>query len=297
MSYNHNTNQHTSPVPTMREADDQDSHRQTQRLASVGQLAAGVAHEINTPTQFVGDNIRFLETAFSDLVRLLQAYEKLARECQAYELLHARLSLIDTLRSQVDAEYLLQEIPRAIYESLDGIRRVTEIVRALKEFAHPDASQKGLVDLNKVIQTAITVSRNEWKYVANVTTDLDPHLPPVACYQNDISQTVMNLIVNAADAIEDANRDDPGRKGTITITSRVDGDCVEIRVSDTGSGIPDDIHERIFEPFFTTKKAGEGTGLGLAIAYDAVVRKHKGSINFETEVGKGTTFIVRLPIQ
>lgn len=278
-------------------ANAEDTYRQTQRLASVGQLAAGVAHEINTPTQFVGDNVRFIQSAFSDLARLLRAYEELAGDCRAYEPLQGRLSFIAEIRSQIDADYLLEEIPKAISDSLDGVKRVTEIVKALKEFAHPDASQKGLVDVNRVVQTAITVSRNEWKYVANVVTDLDPALPPVACYQNDLSQTILNLIVNAADAIEDANRGNPAQKGTITIATRADGEYVEVRVSDTGTGIPEEVREHIFEPFFTTKRPGEGTGLGLAIAYDAVVHKHGGAIYFETEVGKGTTFVVRLPVQ
>ena len=286
-----------NPASVQQHGNAEDSYRQTQRLASVGQLAAGVAHEINTPTQFVGDNVRFLESAFSDLVKLISAYEDLARDCQAYEALQDRLSLIGRIRSEVDAEYLLEEIPKAISESLDGIRRVTEIVKALKEFAHPDASQRSLVDVNRVVQTAVTVSRNEWKYAADVVINLDPRLPPIAAYQNDLSQTVMNLIVNAADAIEDANRGGSPKKGTIVITTRLDGDYVEIRISDTGTGIPEDIRQRIFEPFFTTKKPGVGTGLGLAIAYDAVVRKHGGSIDIETEVGRGTTFIVRLPIQ
>ena len=202
----------------------------------------------------------------------------------------------ESARKAADLDYVLPEIPKAIQQSLEGVERVATIVRAMKEFSHPGTGQKSAVDLNHAIESTITVARNEWKYVAEVVTHFDPKLPPVPCLAGEFNQVILNLIINATHAIADVVGDGGNAKGTITITTRQDQDWAEIRVQDTGAGIPEKIRNRIFEPFFTTKGVGKGTGQGLAISRSVVVDKHGGTIAFETEIGKGTTFIVRLPI-
>lgn len=266
-----------------------------QKLESVGQLAAGIAHEINTPTQFVGDNIRFLHTAFEDLKKLLDKYAEVLESSRRGTVPAGLIAEMDATARDVDLGYLMEEIPKAIWQSVEGVDRVAKIVRAMKEFSYPDDHSRKAIDLNKAIESTITVARNEWKYVAEMKMNLDPSLPPVHCFPGDINQVILNLVVNAAHAIRDAVGGNGGR-GTIGVSTRRDGDWVEIRVSDTGTGIPEAIRSKVFDPFFTTKEVGKGTGQGLAIAHAVVVEKHGGAITFETEVGKGTTFVVRLPI-
>ncbi|HIC85794.1 MAG TPA: PAS domain-containing protein [Desulfobacterales bacterium] len=270
---------------------------QAQKLESVGQLAAGIAHEINTPIQFVGDNIQFLHEAFADLMRLLEAYKKLYDKQGNCEGLAPRLQEARELEEAIDLPFLAKEVPKAIEQSMEGVRRVAKIVGAMKEFSYPDVEEKTPIDLNHAIENTVIVAKNEWKYVAELITDLDPNLPPVPCLPGEFNQVILNLIINAAHAISDVVKEQEGKKGKITITTRRIEDWVEIRVSDTGTGIPEEIRDRIFDPFFTTKEVGKGTGQGLAIARSMVVNKHKGSIEFETEVGKGTTFIIRLPLK
>ena len=268
--------------------------RQAQKLESVGQLAAGIAHEINTPTQFVGDNIRFLEDSFCELAQVLTQHSHLV----ASDGVGVSPELIKQMQStakQVDLEYLMTEIPKAISQSLEGIERVAKIVRSMKEFAHPGTSEKVAVDLKDAIESTIDVTKHEWKYVAEMMTDFDPTLPKVPCLVGELNQVIVNLIVNAVHSISDALKQQSDAKGRITITTRKDNESAEIRVSDTGMGIPEAIRSKIFDPFFTTKEVGKGTGQGLAIAH-SVVEKHGGSIAMETEVGRGTTFILRLPI-
>jgi signal transduction histidine kinase len=268
---------------------------QARKLEAIGRLAAGIAHEINTPTQFVGDNTRFLQQAFVDLCAIVQQFKTIveAADCPLPEDRRARA--IEALH-KADVDYLVEEVPKAIEQSLEGLSRVGRIVGAMKEFSHPSTQTKQLVDLNRAIETTITVSRNEWKYVADVVTDFDANLPPVPCLPGDFNQAILNILINATHAIADAVGKDGGRKGTITITTRADGDWAEVRISDTGTGIPENIRQNIFEPFFTTKEVGRGTGQGLSIARSVVVEKHGGTLTFETEVGKGTTFIIRLPL-
>jgi signal transduction histidine kinase len=191
----------------------------------------------------------------------------------------------------------MEEAPRAVEQTLEGVERIAVIVRAMKEFSHPGPQEMTAVDLRKAIESTLVVCRNEYKYVADVETAFDDDLPPVQCLPGEINQVVLNLIVNAAHAIAETLEPGSGRKGTIRIAVRRDGDWAEMRISDTGSGIPEDVRPRIFEPFFTTKEVGKGTGQGLAIAYNVITVKHKGTITFETAVGKGTTFIIRLPIE
>jgi PAS domain S-box-containing protein len=261
--------------------------RQAQKLEAIGQLAAGIAHEINTPIQFVADNLTFLDDACSSIFALLALCQAALRELSA-------ATQVDEAAARCDLEFLREEVPRAIDQSLDGARRVATIIRAMKEFSHPDLTGRRQFDLNRGIASTITIARNEWKYVAEMVTDFDPDLPPLVCIPGDINQVVLNLIVNSACAI----RDLPGRseKGQITVRTSRRGTWAEIAVSDTGVGIPENIQGRIFEPFFTTRKVGSGTGQGLAMAHTVIVRKHGGKIWFATEPGRGTTFFVQLPI-
>jgi PAS domain S-box-containing protein len=269
---------------------------QAQRLEAIGQLAAGIAHEINTPTQYVSDNTRFLRDAFSDLVKVMESYGRLLQECRGGHIDPALIADVDEAIATADLEYLSSEIPNAIRQSLEGLDRVATIVRAMKEFSHPGGEDKQTIDLNHAIENTVTVCRNEWKYVAEMALDLDSTLPLVPCLPGDFNQVILNLIVNAAHAIADAINGDETHKGTISISTRHDGGWAEIRIGDTGTGIPEKHRPKIFTPFFTTKEVGRGTGQGLAICRSVVVGKHGGTIDFETELGKGTVFIIRLPL-
>jgi PAS domain S-box-containing protein len=266
---------------------------QTQKLESIGQLAAGIAHEINTPIQYIGDNGKFLEDAFRDLVKFADAHRELAEEQVA-----GTASLTVPTREALDDgvfEYLRDEVPKAIEQLLDGVDHVARIVLAMKEFSHPGPIEKIPVDINRAIESTILVSKNEWKYMAELTTDFDQELPPVHCLAGEFNQVMLNLIVNAAHAISDVVKDS-GNIGRIHVATRRDGPSVEIRVRDTGCGIPKANQTKVFDPFFTTKPVGKGTGQGLAIAYGVIVQKHGGSIQVESEPGQGTTFIIHLPL-
>jgi PAS domain S-box-containing protein len=263
--------------------------KQAQKLESIGQLAAGIAHEINTPIQYIGDNTSFLGDALRDLSGVVAAFRSTADPTVAVQAGEAAARA-------ADLDYLLEEAPRAVVQALDGVKQVARIVKAMKEFAHPGTVEKSSVDLNRALETITTVARNEWKYVADVRTDLDPHLPPIRGLPGELHQVFLNLLVNAAHALKPADEAAGGGKGVITISTRKLGNVVEVRVADTGCGIPDHIRGRVFDPFFTTKPVGQGTGQGLAIAHAVVVKKHDGVITFESEPGKGTTFIVRLPV-
>jgi two-component system, NtrC family, sensor kinase len=268
---------------------------QAQKLESIGQLAAGIAHEINTPIQYVGDNAKFLDDAFRDLVRFVEPHRQLAATLRQSD--HAEtVGAMEQSVADVDVEYLSAEIPKAIEQMLEGVAHVAKIVRAMKEFSHPGPVEKVPVNINRAIESTVVVSKNEWKYVAELTTDLDPELPPVPCLVTEFNQVILNLIVNAAHAIGDVVRDS-GKKGAIRISTRQDGDWVEVRVGDTGTGIPEEVRSRIFTPFFTTKEVGKGTGQGLAISHAVIVKKHQGSIQFECAPAGGTTFVIRLPLE
>jgi PAS domain S-box-containing protein len=269
---------------------------QAQKLESIGQLAAGIAHEINTPTQYVGDNNRFLRDAFADLQRVLDAHEVVRQAARRGDSLVEPLEALDSTRAEVDLPYITEEIPRSIEQSLDGVDRIAIIVRAMKGFSHPAAGERAPVDIHDAIESTITVARNEWKYVADVVTDFDPGITYVPCYPGDFNQVILNLLVNAAHAVGDAVKAGAMEKGTITISTRLRKAWVEIGVHDTGTGIPQAIRGRIFDPFFTTKEVGKGTGQGLSLVHAAVVDKHGGEVRFQTETGKGTTFFVRLPL-
>ena len=269
--------------------------RQAQKLESVGQLAAGIAHEINTPTQFVNDNTHFLKDAFADYSQLLAAYDQLTKAAASGAVPQALLSKVNALVEEIDTDYLKNEIPMAISQSLDGLKRISKIVQAMKEFSHPGSEEKTPANINRAIETTIDVSRNEWKYCSELITEFDPELPQVPVILGEFNQVILNLIVNAAHSIDDVVRES-GERGEIRITTTHDNEWAEIRISDTGKGIPEAIIKRIFDPFFTTKEVGKGSGQGLAIAWSVIVDKHGGSIEVESEQGKGSIFTIRLPI-
>lgn len=265
---------------------------QAQKLESIGQLAAGIAHEINTPTQYIGDNLHFIAEGLRDLgglFDLLMSLDPGGAE---------RAPILEAMREGVvaaDLGYLRSELPKAAEQSLEGVARVSKIVNAMKEFSHPGGEEKVNTDLNRAIESTVTISRNEWKYVADLELDLDPGLQPVPCHPGAINQAVLNLIVNAAHAIGEAVGRS-GEKGRITVRTRSEGPWAVIQVEDTGPGIPLAIQSRIFDPFFTTKGVGKGSGQGLAIARSVIVDKHGGSLGFDTQPGQGTLFTIRLPL-
>ena len=267
--------------------------RQAQKLESVGRLASGIAHEINTPIQFVGDNVRFLQDAFGGLQSVLKKFQELCKSTQEMRSGPQFASELDRIAAESDSDYLLKEIPKALGQTLDGVERVVTIVRAMKEFAHPESKGLQPADLNKALANTLTVARNELKYVAEVETKFG-ELPPVVCSVSDMNQVFLNLLVNAAHAIADVVKDS-GEKGKIRVSTSLEDSSAVIAISDTGTGIPESIRDRIFDPFFTTKEVGRGTGQGLAIAR-SVVDRHKGTLTFETAAGNGTCFYVRLPI-
>jgi signal transduction histidine kinase len=260
----------------------------------VGRLASGIAHEINTPIQFVGDNTRFLQDSFGGLQTLLNKYQELRAAAASGAVSPDLLAEVRRVEEESDCAYLLEEIPKALTQTLDGVTRVATIVRAMKDFAHPESKERAATDLNKALLSTLTVARNELKYVADVETDLG-ELPPVVCNISDLNQVFLNLLVNAANAIGEVVKGS-GEKGKIRVRTVAEGKTVLITISDTGCGIAEGIRTKVFDPFFTTKEVGRGTGQGLAIARSVVVERHKGSLTFESEVGKGTTFYVRLPV-
>lgn len=270
--------------------------RHAQKLESIGQLAAGIAHEINTPIQYTTDNTRFLQDSFAEIETILKNYGRLLESIKAGLPTEDVVREIERIISEIDLDYLKEEIPKAIEQSLEGLDNVAKIVSAMKQFSHPGTDEKVFTDINKAIQSTITISRNEWKYVADVTSDLDPDLPLIPCLRGEFNQVILNIIINAAHAIGDTPGVKSGGKGSIGITTRRQGEWAEIRISDTGKGIPKEIRDRIFDPFFTTKEVGKGSGQGLAISHSVIVNKHGGSIGFETEMDHGTTMIIRLPI-
>jgi PAS domain S-box-containing protein len=266
---------------------------QVRKLESIGQLAAGIAHEINTPTQYIGDNTRFLQESFNDIADMIGKYNNLLK---ADNISPDSISRLKQTMEEIDIEYLLDEIPHAIEQTLEGIDRVAEIVQAMKEFSHPGVEGKTGVDLNKAIKSTIAVARNEWKYTSEMKTQFDPELPLVHCLPGELNQVILNIIINASQAIVEVVGDGSEEKGAITISTQKDGDWAEIRISDTGPGIAEEIRDKVFDHFFTTKEIGSGSGQGLSIAHSIVVDKHGGTISLDTEIGKGTTFIIRMPI-
>ena len=268
---------------------------QSQRLESVGQLAAGVAHEINTPMQYIGDNVRYVAKTFqrmSDLMTCLPAI--IDDSISDQELIELRKT-VSCDRNVRKIRSALQQIPEALTDSIQGVEAVSKIVAAMKEFSHPGTGEKSRICLNHVIQSTISVARNEWKYVAEIETDLDESLQPILALPSELNQAFLNIIVNASHAIADRVERGELTKGVISIQTVEIDDGVQVTISDNGGGIPEQARKRVFEPFFTTKDVGKGTGQGLAIAHSVIVQKHRGKLWFDVEDGVGTTFSIQLP--
>ena len=268
--------------------------QQAQKLESVGRLASGVAHEINTPVQFVSDSVHFVRDATTDIAKLVASYRDAIASVAAGGPPAQAAEAAAQAETDADLDYLLENMPAALDRALDGLSRVAVIVRSMKDFAHPDQTAMADVDLNRGIESTLVIANNEYKYVADVETSFGA-LPTVRCHAGEINQVVLNIVVNAAHAIGDQVRG-TGEKGRIAIATFLDGDDAVVTITDTGGGIPESVQDRIFDPFFTTKEVGKGTGQGLAMARSIVVEKHDGRLDFETEAGVGTTFTIRLPI-
>jgi len=252
----------------------------SERHESIGRLAAGVAHEINTPIQYLSDSVKFISEGVQELLAHVDT-------------LHAKQTPAPA--ADEDIEYLREELPPALKRVSEGLARIAEIVRSLKDFSHADQNHMTAVDLNRAINSTLIVTRSEYAAVADIEVDLAP-LPEVMCHGGQINQVLLNLIVNSADAITDVVGR-TGCRGTIAVRSRLDGDSVVIEIQDTGGGIPEAIRAQIYDPFFTTKEVGKGTGQGLAIARNVIVKGHHGALDFTTESGVGTTFTIRLPVR
>ncbi len=249
-----------------------------ERLESIGLLAAGIAHEINTPVQYVGDSIYFIRDVLSELLDGIPA-----------------AGASGPAAAESERGQLRGELAAAVERAIEGLERISEIVRSMKEFSYPDQSDMSGVDLNRAIQSTLVVARNTYKYVADVETQLG-ELPLVSCFGGLINQVILNLVVNAAHAIGDKVKD-TGARGRITVSTYVEQGHAVIAVNDTGAGIPQLIRSHIFDPFFTTKEVGRGTGQGLALCRNIVVKGHGGALTFDTRLGEGTTFYVRLPLE
>lgn len=266
-----------------------------QKMESVGQLAAGVAHELNTPIQFVGDNTQFLKTSFEGVAEILDLVQSLLVKCRDHDLLKHDVDEIEKECARLDLDFIRNEIPLAADQTLQGTKTLSRIVQAMKVFSHPGTSNFESVDLNQALESTLTISKSEWKYCTKVETDFCQNLPYVSCLPGEINQVFLNLIVNAAHAMSQ-KEDSSVADNRLTVRTILDDAHVIVEVSDTGTGIPPSIQHRIFDPFFTTKVVGKGTGQGLSICYDIVVKLHHGKMTFESSPGEGTTFRVRLPI-
>jgi PAS domain S-box-containing protein len=274
----------------------EESLRQAQKLESIGQLAAGIAHEINTPMQFISDNIEYLSDCSKWLFKVVESYERNLNPAGPERSWHDRCQEVNETIQSSNFGQIRQQVPAAIGESKEGIERVIHIVRAMKEFSHPGGTEMQGTDLNEAIRSTATISRNRWKYVADLELVLDPDLPMVDCLPAEINQVLLNLIVNAGDAIGDKIATNVNERGRIKVRTRSEQDHVVIEVEDNGCGIPDEIRNRIFDPFFTTKEVGKGTGQGLAICYNVVVTLHHGELEVDSTPGMGTCFTITLPV-
>ena len=266
---------------------------QSEKMASIGQLASGVAHEINNPTGFVSSNLKTLEDYQQDIDGLIQRYreiKKLVVDSGMSEKKSDQLSeLIDEIEiyeEEKEIDYIREDIRELIKDCREGTERIKKIVMDLKDFAHPGEGVLQATDINKGLESTLNVVYNELKYKANIVKKYE-NLPLIQAYPQQLNQVFMNILVNAAQAIE--------KKGEIRIATKLINGYVQIKISDTGCGIPKDNLNKIFDPFFTTKEVGKGTGLGMNIAY-GIIKKHKGSIEVESTIGKGTTFIIKLPV-
>lgn len=264
---------------------------QTLKMESIGTLAGGIAHEINTPIQYIGDNLNFLQSSMDDIIQTLDAYEQVVTEIKQKNIQIMALESCEQQIEHADLDFLKEEVPLAISQSSQGVSQVAQIVLAMKEFSHPSTKELSQVQLNRVIERSATVCRNEWKSIAQLDMQLDADLPDVMGLENDLNQVLVNLIVNAAHAINDAAL----QNGLITIKTFIKGGQVVLQVQDNANGVPDALKHKIFDPFFTTKDVGKGTGQGLAICYDIVVGKHKADFNVLDAPDGGALFEIIFP--
>jgi signal transduction histidine kinase len=264
--------------------------KHAQKMEAIGQLAAGIAHEINTPAQFVGDNLSFISQSTNDFMQYYQQLEQLLTQNCSNDVCNQ----LDKAKQQYDIEFIAQETPQAIEQSIEGVARISKIVSAMKDFSHPGKDDKQKIDINKAIENTSIVARNEWKYLAELAFDFATDLPLVNCFPGEVNQVILNMIVNACHAIEDVTMGKS--KGHILITTQQSEENVIIKIEDNGAGMDESVSQRVFDPFFTTKEVGKGTGQGLSLAYSVIVEQHAGKISVESTVGSGTTFVISLPI-
>lgn len=272
----------------------EDQLRQSQKLESIGQLSAGIAHEINTPTQYIADNTMFLNTAFDSCIKIING-TKVIIDKDISEITLKELEDMRSIYSENDMEFIVNEIPLAISQSIEGLERVTKIIGAMKSFSHSSQGEMSEVDITEAINSTVTVSRSEWRYIANLSTDYSEHLPKIKCIRDEFNQVILNFIVNAAHAIEERYGKQSEQLGNIKIAVSLEQDKVQISIRDDGIGMSNEVKNRIFDPFFTTKEVGKGTGQGLSMAYSVIVDKHNGSIDVESELNVGTQFNILVP--
>lgn len=272
--------------------------QQSQKLEAIGQLAAGIAHEINTPVQYIGDNLGFMLESISDLESVFRNIDNVVNAFgEDEETRQKTLADFNKAVSEADLNYLLEEIPVSLKQSLDGVDRIGQIVKAMKDYAHPGEEEKQAADINNIIETTLVVCKNAWKYVAEVETDFSESLPLIQCFAGELSQVFLNLIVNASHAIEEVTESGKKGLGLIKIRTLFIDNAIVIEIQDSGCGIPEENQENVFNHFFTTKERGKGTGQGLSVVHRVIVESHGGDISFHSDVRKGTTFTIRLPIE
>jgi len=268
---------------------------QHQKLQAIGELAAGVAHEINTPTQFIGDNLHFIEDSVTELAKYMSALKSLLFNKNNYSSDELK-NEVSQLDADFELDYLKDELPLALQQSISGVGQIKSIVGAMKSFSHPDLKEKTDVNLNQLIENALIVCRNEWKYVADINTHFSEDLPLISCYAQQLSQVILNLVVNAAQAIKESKGENMSEKGFINISTHIQDNWFVISIADSGTGMTEEVKKRIFDPFYTTKDVGKGTGQGLSMAHSSIVENHQGRIEVESEPGKGSTFNLYLPV-
>ncbi len=269
---------------------------QAQKFESIGLLAAGIAHEINTPIQYIGDNTVFMKDSFDDLAEVLDEFKQFIQDVKQGESNRERIEKMEKIFKEADIDFICEEIPIAVEQSLDGVNRVRKIVQSMKEFSHPGTQEKAMVDIHHTIETTVTVAINEWKYCADLTLDFAPDMPNIHCDASEMSQVFLNMIINAAHSILEKKGPDSSEKGKIKISTAKNDQWAKIKISDTGNGIAKENIHKVFNPFFTTKEIGKGTGQGLAISRSVVVDRHHGKLEIETKIGRGTCFIIKLPL-